>query len=225
MKQCLKDRKKKFMKENFPIMFQKDKFYLYSKLKKKRLASKEYFIETEFFEKNKNEKNLEIYFNNNFDISFNCQKNDLNCCKNKIFKIFKTKKINKNNNNLIINKNNDNTQNNSLNNYESKEKIFSFPRKVWSFQKEKGKGKDKEINIENFFEECTQIWPNDECYFTKEIALEFLMRNNYSIKYCLDNMNEFVFFMKKRAKELDYPVISGSVKTIKKYHLRKTNYN
>ena len=220
MKQCLKDKKKKFMKDNFPIMFQKDKFYLYSKLKKKSLSSKEYFIETEFFEKNKNEKNSEIVFNN-YDTGFNFQKNDLNCCKNKIFKIFKTKKFNKKNNNknLLVNNNNDNKQNNFLNNFESKEKLFLYPRKVWSFQKE------KEINIDNFFDECTQIWPNDECCFTKEIALEFLMQNNYSIKYCLKNMDEFVFFMKKRAKELDFPIISESVKTIKKYHLRKTNYN
>ena len=77
----------------------------------------------------------------------------------------------------------------------------------------------------SFFEECSQIWPYDECCFTKEIALEFLMQNNYSIKYCLENIKEFVFFMKKRAKELDFPIISESVKTIKKYHLRKTNYN
>ena len=78
---------------------------------------------------------------------------------------------------------------------------------------------------QDFFEECTQIWPFDECCFTKEIALEFLMQNNYSIKYCLENIDEFVFFMKKRAKELDFPVVSESVKTIKKYHLRKTNFN
>ena len=73
MKQCLKDKRKKFMKDNFPIMFKKDKFYLYSKLKKKRLASRDYFIETDFFEKNKNDNNLEIYFNNS-DIDFNKQK-------------------------------------------------------------------------------------------------------------------------------------------------------
>ena len=70
MKQCLKDKRKKFMKDNFPIMFKKDKFYLYSKLKKKRLASRDYFIETDFFEKNKNDNNLEIYFNNS-SASFN----------------------------------------------------------------------------------------------------------------------------------------------------------
>ena len=223
MKQCLKDKRKKFMKDNFPIMFKKDKFYLYSKLKTKRLASREYFIETEFFEKNKNDNNLEINFNNS-DIDFNSQKKDINCCNNKIFKIFKAKKFNKNNNNLLIDKNNNKLINENIlnypnNNFETKEKIFLIPKKVWSQKK------DKEINIDNFFEECTQIWPNDECCFTKEIALEFLMQNNYSIKYCLNNMDEFVFFMKKRAKELDFPVISESIKTIKRYHLRKTNFN
>ena len=221
MKQCLKDKRKKFMKDNFPIMFKKDKFYLYSKLKKKRLASRDYFIESEFFE-NKNDNYLEIYFNNS-DIDFNSQKKDVNCCNNKIFKIFKTKKFNKNNNNLLIDKNNNKLINenilNNSNKFETKEKIFLIPKKVWSLKK------DKDINIDNFFEECTQIWPNDECCFTKEIALEFLMQNNYSVKYCLDNMDEFVFFMKKRAKELDFPVISESIKTIKRYHLRKTNFN
>ena len=157
------------------------------------------------------------------DIDFNSQKKDVNCCNNKIFKIFKTKKFNKNNNNLLIDKNNNKLINenilNNSNKFETKEKIFLIPKKVWSLKK------DKDINIDNFFEECTQIWPNDECCFTKEIALEFLMQNNYSVKYCLDNMDEFVFFMKKRAKELDFPVISESIKTIKRYHLRKTNFN
>ena len=69
IKQCLKDKKKKFMKENFPIMFQKDKFYLYSILPKKRLASKEYYIEPEFFDKNKIINNFDTYVTNNELIS------------------------------------------------------------------------------------------------------------------------------------------------------------
>ena len=145
---------------------------------------------------------------------------------NKIFKIFKTKKINKNNNDLLFYKNNYNSNKqinynteNYENNSEDEEHFLLIPKKVWSSKKE------KEIDIEYFFEECTQIWPFDECCFTKEIALEFLMQNNYSINYCIENMDEFVFFMKKRAKELDFPVISESVKTIKRYHLRKTNFN
>ena len=229
IKQCLKDKKKKFMKENFPIMYQKDKFYLYSILPKKKLASKEYYIMPEFFEKNKSVINFETYLNNeelnsvnqikdvNYSNNNNINNNNIN---KKIFQISKIKKINKNkNNNLLINKEINN--NNSIDEIESeeKEKIYLEPRKVWSLKKE------IKINIDDFFEDCTQIWPFDECCFIKEIALEFLMKNNYSIKYCLDNIKEFIFFMKKRAKELDFPIISDSVKTIKKYHLRKTNYN
>ena len=207
IKQCLKDKKKKFMKENFPIMFQKDKFYLYSILPKKRLASKEYYIEPEFFDKNKIINNFDTYVTNNELIS-NEQKKDN---KNKIFKISKIKKNNKNNNLL-------NLANEEIDD-EIKERFDLEPKKVWSLKK------DIKINIDDFFEDCTQIWPFDECCFVKEIALEFLMKNNYSIKYCFDNIKEFIFFMKKRAKELDFPLISESVKTIKRYHLRKTNFN
>ena len=207
IKQCLKDKKKKFMKENFPIMFQKDKFYLYSILPKKRLASKEYYIEPEFFDKNKIINNFDTYVTNNELIS-NEQKKDN---KNKIFKISKIKKNNKNDNLL-------NLANEEIDD-EIKERFDLEPKKVWSLKK------DIKINIDDFFEDCTQIWPFDECCFVKEIALEFLMKKNYSIKYCFDNIKEFIFFMKKRAKELDFPLISESVKTIKRYHLRKTNFN
>ena len=213
IKQCLKDKKKNFMKENFPIMFQKDKFYLYSILPKKRLASKEYYIEPEFFDKNKIINNFDTYVTNNELIS-NEQKKDLNYSnnnKNKIFKISKIKKNNKNDNLL-------NLANEEIDD-EIKERFDLEPKKVWSLKK------DIKINIDDFFEDCTQIWPFDECCFVKEIALEFLMKNNYSIKYCFDNIKEFIFFMKKRAKELDFPLISESVKTIKRYHLRKTNFN
>ena len=213
IKQCLKDKKKNFMKENFPIMFQKDKFYLYSILPKKRLASKEYYIEPEFFDKNKIINNFDTYVTNNELIS-NEQKKDVNYSnnnKNKIFKISKIKKNNKNDNLL-------NLANEEIDD-EIKERFDLEPKKVWSLKK------DIKINIDDFFEDCTQIWPFDECCFVKEIALEFLMKNNYSIKYCFDNIKEFIFFMKKRAKELDFPLISESVKTIKRYHLRKTNFN
>jgi hypothetical protein len=79
--------------------------------------------------------------------------------------------------------------------------------------------------VEKFFDDCIQIWPFDECCFVKEIALEFLMKNNYDMEICLKKKKEFVYFMKKRAEELDFPIISESIKTIKKYNLRKTNYN
>ena len=93
-----------------------------------------------------------------------------------------------------------------------------IPKKVWSLN-------NNNINIENFFEDCIQIWPFDECCFIKEIALEFLMKNDYSFSLCLNNIKEFVYFMKKRAQELDFPIINQSIKTIKKYNLRKTNFN
>ena len=51
------------------------------------------------------------------------------------------------------------------------------------------------------------------------------MKNNYDMDLCLRKNKEFVYFMKKRAEELDFPIISESIKTIKKYNLRKTNYN
>jgi hypothetical protein len=56
-----KDKKLKFMKDNFPMMFRKDKFYLYSILPKRRKSSKEYFISPDYFSINYNQ-NL---FNNN----------------------------------------------------------------------------------------------------------------------------------------------------------------
>ena len=230
IKQCLKDKKKKFMKDNFPIMYQKDKFYLYSILPQKKLSSKEYSIMPEFFEKNKIINNFETYLNNDELNSINqkdvnySNNNNINSINNKkkIFKISKIKKINKNknkNNNLLNKEINNNNSFDEIIDSEENEKIYLEPKKVWSLKKE------IKINIDDFFEECTQIWPFDECCFIKEIALEFLMKNNYSIKYCLDNIKEFIFFMKKRAKELDFPIISDSVKTIKKYHLRKTNFN
>ena len=51
------------------------------------------------------------------------------------------------------------------------------------------------------------------------------MKNNYLINICLEKIKEFVYYMKKRASELDFPIISESIKTIKKYNLRKTNNN
>ena len=131
----------------------------------------------------------------------------------KIFRIFKTKKLSKNKivgeKKKIINKEND---------LIIKEKPSFLPKKVWSLNNNK-------INIDSFFDDCVQVWPYDECCYVKEIALEFLMKNNYSTSFCLQHIKEFVFFMKKRAKELDFPIISESIKTIKRYNLRKTNYN
>ena len=49
------------------------------------------------------------------------------------------------------------------------------------------------------------------------------MKKNYDTKICLGKINEFVDFMKKRAVELDFPTQSETIKTVKKYHLRKKN--
>ena len=297
MNECLNDKRLKFMKDNFPVMFHKDKYYLYSILPKKRQSSKEYFIESNYFENIKNE-NLYNYYDilyNDYDLSYteNSKDNNLNIINKKInnnFNYLEKKNVlnnkylnneyininneNVSNDNIMINKtfntsnineineeiNNDNkcNDNNYINNQNNKYKIFRifkiknkiknkknlikgnknnknkiennnvdikiiekfslFPKKVWSLN-------NNRINTDNFFDDCIQIWPFDECCFIKEIALEFLMKNNYSTSICLEKINEFVYFMKKRAKELDFPIISESIKTIKKYNLRKTNFN
>ena len=301
MNECLKDKRLKFMKDNFPVMFHKDKYYLYSILPKKRQSSKEYFIESNYFD-NKNNENLYNYYDilyNDYELSYKekFKDNNLNIINNKIINNFnnleKSNVLNNkylnndfininnenvSNNNIIINNtinlsnendkdkeiNNDNkyTNNNYFNDNNSKYKIFKifkikkkiknknnlikenknnkfnnkniivnnttdikiiekyslFPKKVWSLN-------NNTINTDKFFDDCIQIWPFDECCFVKEIALEFLMKNNYSTNICLEKINEFVYFMKKRAKELDFPIISESIKTIKKYNLRKTNFN
>ena len=257
MKECLNDKRMKFMKENFPVMFKKDKFYLYSILPKRRQESNEYFIEPKYFNEKPGE-NLYNYYDilyNDIDISFKEKTEEINNNKNinennkninnnnlkntngnvndnnninnenmsmniinneskkiKIFNIFKTKKLLKNKNKIIL-ENNINNNNLIIN-----ERNSLLPRKVWSLE-------NKNINLKKFIDECIQIWPFDECCFIKEIGLEFLMKNNYNINFCLKKINEFVYFMKKRANELDFPIISQSIKTIKRYNLRKTNYN
>ena len=265
MNECLNSKKMKFMKDNFPMMFQKDKFYLYNILPKKRLESKEYFIEPNYFNiiynenlynyydllysdynisfkynyENFNNDNIKENINNNIInknilinnlyknkiLNFNKIYNFINNNKNKnnkikIFNIVKIKKVNKNN--FILEKRNNKIKDKyNLNNTSDliiKEKFSYLPKKVWSLNNNK-------INVEKFFDDCIQIWPFDECCFIKEIALEYLMKNNYLINICLEKIKEFVYYMKKRASELDFPIISESIKTIKKYNLRKTNNN
>ena len=92
-----------------------------------------------------------------------------------------------------------------------------IPKKIWS-----GLECDNNIDTEEFFDECVQVWPFNKCTFVKEIALEFLMKNKYSKETCLKRMSEFVLFMKKRELELDIPIHNKTEKTIKKYSLRKT---
>ena len=95
-----------------------------------------------------------------------------------------------------------------------------LPKQIWSFPKEK-----TELDIEMFYDDCIQIWPFNECTFVKEIALEFLMKNNYSTSICLKRSKDFVSFMKKRAEELNISILNKNEKTVKKYSLRKSKNN
>ena len=239
LKLCLKDKKIRFMKENFPIMFNKDKFYLYTIIPRRKRATKDniiepndisnnnynYFHEILYIDYELSYKIDELNRSNNLDwnqneignekfmLNSNIDKNKISK-KNKIFKILKKKKtiknLDKNNSEMINNKKIIDNNTNLI----IEEKISSLPKKIWSLNKNK-------INIEKFFDDCIQIWPFNECCYVKEIALEFLMKNNYDISKCFDNINEFVYFMKKRANELDFPIINENIKTIKKYNLRK----
>lgn len=305
MVECLKNKQMKFMYDNFPAMFEKNNYYLYTILPKKKLFSRKCYIEPGYFRSNNNGNiynyydtlytNYDLYYNQSENIKdvinidnnsnkniinqnninyFNIEKNNKlynnfliddyininnenisnnNSKLNNIYKVpkaieinedninnnkhnindkdnnfinnnnknLKTKKKIKNNKNKVKNKTNIISDNSTVNghcNIHIKEKLSLIPKKIWSLNNNK-------INIDNFFEDCIQIWPFDECCFVKEIALEFLMKNNYSIEICLDKINEFVFFMKKRAKELDFPIINGNITTLKRYSFRKTNFN
>ena len=95
-----------------------------------------------------------------------------------------------------------------------------LPKHIWSLPKDK-----IDLDIEMFYDDCIQIWPHNQCIFVKEIALEFLMKNNYSTELCLKRIKDFVSFMKKRAEELNISIINKNEKTVKKYSLRNTKTN
>ena len=96
----------------------------------------------------------------------------------------------------------------------------TLPKQVWSMPDE-----EKELDVDLFYDDCIQIWPFDECTFVKEIALEFLMKNDYSTDVCLKRLKSFVSFMKKRADELNISILNKNEKTVKNYSLRKTKNN
>ena len=284
----LKEKKVQFMKENFPVMFRKDKYYLYTILLKKRRAQPIHFIQPNALagesqklqtlylnedlehsdcalpknsdkftiqitknicgqsqnkiEKNKKTKikNSSYQFSEAEMISLGSLKNNNNNCKEEIDQIKqdlinpkqpiqeKNKKYEsvlsdtspseqdaknlehiidshltkkKNNNNKIIKCN----------------KTYNMlPKHIWSLPKEKS------LDVEDFYDDCIQIWPFNQCTFIKEIALEFLMKNNYSSALCLERINDFVSFMQKRAEELNFSIINENEKTVKKYSLRNT---
>ena len=271
----LKDQKAQFMKEHFPIMFRKDKYYLYTVLLKKRRTFPINFIQPKTLSQSiKESQKLQVLYENE-DLELHEQgiKEDEKDAKNspqqidlekslakrkpksktKVVEIItlesETNEVNKNNN---FSKKNTSTknetpkikQNLSLSQQnictllsdtssseievitEDKNKInFKktynlLPKKVWSVPDD-----SKNIDIEQFYENCIQIWPFSECTFVKEIALEFLMINNYSTEVSLKRIKEFVLFMKKRASELDISIHNKNEKTVKKYSLRMTKHN
>ena len=112
------------------------------------------------------------------------------------------------------------TENKNKNKINFKKTYNLLPKKVWSVPDD-----SKNLDIEHFYENCIQIWPFSECTFVKEIALEFLMINNYSTEVSLKRIKEFVLFMKKRASELDISIHNKNEKTVKKYSLRMTKHN
>ena len=274
LSQILKEEKNQFMQKNFPIMYRKDKYYLYSILLNKRRTQPIHFINpnslsnsiqeskklqtlylNEELEKGEinNCENLEEEKNNN---NFKKQSIDNNTEEEQLEHIKKNltekedenrnKNINKDNKFISPQKKKDkkgvagmsdtspsetdgknNENNQSID--ESGDKIYGLkfkkiydvlPKHIWSMPEE-----DKELDVELFFEDCIQMWPFTECRFIKEIALEFLMMNNYSTDICFKREKDFVSFMKKRAKELDFSLVNKNEKTVKNYSLRKTKNN
>jgi hypothetical protein len=271
----LQDPKAQFMKEHFPIMFRKDKYYLYTVLLKRRRTFPINFLQPKTLSQSiKESQKLQVlYENEDLELPKQGIKEDKKEAKNnpqqidlekslakrkpkskaKVVEIItlesETNEANKINNSSKKNSNTKNEtpkikQNLSLSQHnictllsdtssseieeitEDKNKInFKktynlLPKKVWSVSDD-----SKNIDIEQFYENCIQIWPFNECTFVKEIALEFLMLNNYSTEVCLKRIKEFVLFMKKRASELDISILNKNEKTVKKYSLRMTKHN
>ena len=290
----LKEKRAQFMKENFPIMYRKDKYYLYTiLLKKRRTQTINFILPNNLSESIKESKKLQTlyeieepekidhYLSDNFiddkniktkckDISISqitpmngksqfkdnqkksmdteiisslCKKNKNNTKLKKEVEQMKqnlteTKKTTQDKNkkcgtvlsetspsehdakNSDMNQENDDIEGqNKGSNYGIKfKKTYNLlPKHIWSFPSDKS-----ELNIEAFYDECIQVWPFNECIFVKEIALEFLMQKNYDTSLCLNHIKDFVFFMKKRALELDFSLINKNEKTVKKYCLRNT---
>jgi len=123
------------------------------------------------------------------------------------------------------NKNNFLSQNYLIENYNIKNTIQlnnpnenlneKLPEKVWSPPSNK-------INIEEFYTKCINIWPFNKCNFIKEIGLEYLMKNDYSIDSCLENLDKFVEFMTEKIKLKNYQLVNIKEKIIKNYHLRNS---
>ena len=89
----------------------------------------------------------------------------------------------------------------------------TIPKLLWSVP-------NKEINYNEFYDKCIQIWPFDKCRFIKEFSLEFLMKNNYDIDLCLVKLTEFVQFMQRKIIEHNIPLVQTDAKIKKNYNLR-----
>ena len=291
----LKEKKAQFMKENFPIMYRKDKYYLYTILLKKRRTQPINFIQPNTLSQDilESKKHQTLYLNEepnklesisseNSDYEkneINQKKQKTNCPNSKNSSpVQKSQKkiynksldteiissINHTNNNNKSKKeveqikknltepkqqvqktnkkygsglsdtspsehegkNSDSNQEEDIEkqNKHNTDKELKYkitfnllPKQIWSCPKD-----NNDLDVEMFFDDCIQIWPFDECIYVKEIALEFLMKNNYSTSICLKRIKDFISFMKKRAEELNISIINKNEKTVKKYSLRNT---
>ena len=264
MDKILKEEKELFMQKNFPIMYRKDKYYLYNILLNKRRTQPIHFINPNLLSNSLQEskklqtlyldeepEKIELNTTDNIEEEKNNQNNQKQNSENNTEEeqleqikknLSETEIKNKNNreNKFISNqKNNLNKKRNtgmsdtspSENNHSSEDgdkigglkfkKLYNtLPKHVWSMPED-----EKDLDVDLFYDDCIQIWPFNECTFVKEIALEFLMKNDYSTDVCLKRLKDFVTFMKKRAGELDISILNKNEKTIKNYSLRKTKYN
>ena len=264
MDKISKEEKELFMQKNFPIMYRKDKYYLYNILLNKRRTQPIHFINPNLLSNslqeskklqtlylNEEPEKIELNTTDNIEEEKNNQNTQKQNSENNTEEeqleqikknLSETETKNKNNreNKFISNqKNSINKKRNtglsdtspSENNHNSEDgdkigglkfkKLYNtLPKHVWSMPEN-----EKELDVDLFYDDCIQIWPFNECTFVKEIALEFLMKNDYSTDVCLKRLKDFVTFMKKRAGELDISILNKNEKTIKNYSLRKTKYN
>ena len=255
MEQILKEKKSQFMQKNFPIMFRKDKYYLYNILLNKRRQQPIHFINPKSLSNslqeskklqtlylNEEPEKLEINNSENYEEEKNMKNNQkinpennteeeqMNLIKKNLTekedkKILSTQKINNKKVNGVMSDTSPSETNqifydDKISELKFKKLYNTLPKQVWSMPDE-----EKELDVDLFYDDCIQIWPFDECTFVKEIALEFLMKNDYSTDVCLKRLKSFVSFMKKRADELNISILNKNEKTVKNYSLRKTKNN
>ncbi len=238
MEQILKEKKSQFMQKNFPIMFRKDKYYLYNILLNKRRQQPIHFINPKSLSNslqeskklqtlylNEEPEKLEINSSENYEEEKNMKNNQkinsennteeeqMNLIKKNLTekedkKILSTQKINNKKVNGVMSDTSPSETNqifydDKISELKFKKLYNTLPKQVWSMPDE-----EKELDVDLFYDDCIQIWPFDECIFVKEIALEFLMKNNYSTSICLKRIKGFISFVKKRAEELNISIVN-----------------